>query len=301
MQTSQRLLVTGAGGFLGAHVVEQALAAGWKVIAHVRDPAANAPWLEAVERTTCDLARTDSIAAWIDALAPGVVVHTAARSRAADCERDPDLAQLVNVGATRELALASARRGVRLVHVSTDLVFGAVAAPAGGFSERDEPAPISRYGLSKLEGERALLREDPRALVVRLPLLLGPSHGRGLGASDSLLAAIGRGERQALFEDEWRTPLDVRSAALALLELARADVAGPLHVAGPERMSRYELGLRVLRKSGLRADQARAALRATTRAAQGLADSRPADVSLDASRARGSLRTLLVGIDSGSR
>jgi len=301
MQAPQRLLVTGAAGFLGAHLAEQASRAGWTVIAHVRDSRSAAPWLDALERSARDLAETEAIAAWVDALAPDAIVHAAARSRAADCDRDPELAQRVNVAATRELALACARRGRRFVHVSTDLVFGAAPAPPGGFSERDPPAPISCYGSSKLEAEIALQAADPRALIVRLPLLLGPSHGRGLGASDALLAAVERGERPLLFEDEWRTPLDVRSAALALLELARTKLAGVLHVAGPERMSRFELGLRVLRQSGLRADQARAALRATNRAAMGLADSRPADVSLDASRARKSLRTLLVGIDSGSR
>lgn len=141
---------------------------------------------------------------------------------------------------------------------------------------------------------------DARALIVRLPLLVGPSNARGLGATDSVLAAVDRGESPALFEDEWRTPLDVRSAAEALLELATKDVAGIVHLAGPERISRYEIGLRALRQRGMRADQARAVLIRSTRSAAGLASMRPSDVSLNSTRAKSLLKTILVGLERGT-
>lgn len=300
-QAAARLLVTGAGGFLGAHVVERGRLAGWEVLAHLRLPRAQAPWLAASEVVPRELGKIAGLRAWLERLAPTAVVHTAALARAAECEGDPALATRINVEASRELARACAGIGARFVHVSTDLVFGALPAPRGGFPESAAPAPISHYGATKLAAEHAVVAADPLALVARLPLLLGPSHGRALGASDALIDALARGEAPRLFEDEWRTPLDVRSAAEALVELAGMPLAGLLHVAGPERMSRYELGRRVLRHSGQRADRVRALLEATTRAAQGQERTRPADVSLDASRARGLLRTLLVGLESAGR
>jgi dTDP-4-dehydrorhamnose reductase len=301
MAGGKRMLVTGAGGFLGAHVVEVARAAGYEVIGHLRRPARAAEsWLAGVECVLHELADSGELARWLEPLAPLAVVHTAAASRIADCEENPSLARRVNVEASAALARAAARIGARFVHVSTDLVFGAQPAPSGGFVESDTPAPISHYGASKRDAELEVAKADPAAVIARLPLLLGPSHGRGLGASDSILEALARGERPRLFEDELRTPLDVRSAAQALVELAHSPIAGVLHVAGPERMSRYDLGCRVLRRTGLRADQARAALKPTTRAALGVQASRPADVSLNAALARDLLRTLLVGIESGS-
>ena len=299
-QNRGRLLITGAAGFLGTQLVSSAHAAGWDVIAHVREQRSDLNLPDAVARVALDLDAQPEWQSWIDGLAPTAVIHAAALSRIAACERDPALARRINVDAPRALTLACAQRGARMVLVSTDLVFGRDPAPGTGFCEHHEPAPISLYGISKLEAESAVLEADPAALVVRLPLLVGPSAGRGLGASDSVWAAQQRGERPALFDDEWRTPLDVRSAAEALLELARLQLRGILHLAGPERISRYDLGLRALRQHGLRADRARAAILQTTREASGLGASRPADVSLDATRARGLLSTLLVGLDSGS-
>ncbi|HUR29529.1 MAG TPA: SDR family oxidoreductase [Planctomycetota bacterium] len=296
MPHGPRLLVTGASGFLGAHVASLAPRT-WSLIAHVhRSPL---PTTETAVVAGADLASERELEALLDAHTPRAIVHTAACSRIADCERDPSAATRVNVEATARLARWCAEHGARFVHVSTDLVFGAVPAPDGGFREHDATAPLSSYGHSKLEAEHAVLAADPRAAIARLPLLIGPSHGRGLGATDSVLAALLRGETPSLFEDEWRTPLDVRSAAEALLELAANDLAGVLHVAGPERLSRFDIGLRALRQTGLRDDQARAKLVRTTREAVGQAH-RPRDVSLDSSRARSLLSTLLIGLESGS-
>ncbi len=300
-------LVTGAGGFLGVHVAHRALQAlprGGRLVCQVHGATAAARTLarELLPAkgtvAVADLADPAQRAGLLDDLAPGTVIHAAALSRIADCESDPGRAQEVNAAASEAIARWCAARGARLVHVSTDLVFGAREAPPGGFTEEHEPGTLSVYGRTKLAAEAAVAAAHPSSAIVRLPLLLGPSHGRGLGASDSVLLAHGRGEVPRLFVDEWRTPLDVRSAAEALVELARRDFAGRLHVAGPERLSRHEIGLRALRRLGLRADQARAALAASSRGES--ARLRPADVSLDAARARALLRTLLVGLPDGA-
>jgi dTDP-4-dehydrorhamnose reductase len=128
---------------------------------------------------------------------------------------------------------------------------------------------------------------------VRLPLLYGDSFGRGRGASDSLLAAIARGERPTLFTDEWRTPLDVEDAARALVELAGTGTSGILHVGGPDSMSRHELGLAVLRARGMDEASARAAIRPGTRAEAGLEAARARDASLDSRRAESILAARL--------
>jgi dTDP-4-dehydrorhamnose reductase len=204
----------------------------------------------------------------------------AALARQHDCDADPDLARCLNEELPGEVAASCARRGARLVHISTDLVFSS-RAPRGGFNEGAVPDATSVYGRSKARGEVRVLVAYPKALVVRLPLLYGDSLGRGLGASDGLLAALKRGERPLLFEDEWRTPLDVTAAAAALVHLAQLEVAGLLHLAGPQRLSRLELGRTVLAARALAPHKVRAALR---REVPGCVE-RPEDVSLCAARA----------------
>jgi dTDP-4-dehydrorhamnose reductase len=134
---------------------------------------------------------------------------------------------------------------------------------------------------------------------VRLPLLYGDSAGRGLGASDSLLAAVDRDERPPLFTDEFRTPLEVQNAARALLELLDSGTRGILHVAGPQRLSRLELGLAVLDEMGLSPELARACITEARSADAPGPALRPRDVSLDARRARALLQTPLLSVREG--
>ncbi|MEO0663313.1 MAG: sugar nucleotide-binding protein, partial [Planctomycetota bacterium] len=111
--------------------------------------------------------------------------------------------------------------------------------------------------------------------------------------------AVERDERPRLFTDEWRTPLEVGVAAAALVELLDFEGGGVLHVAGPERVSRYGFGLSVLAAMGLEREEAEAAVRATTQAAVDAGAPRARDVSLSARRAQGLLETELVRVVDG--
>lgn len=279
------LCVLGGTGFLGVHVVRAARQSGFEAVALAR----RAPSRPEGARAPLDATDADSLARALRDLAPAALVNCAALARVAACDADPEGARRLNAVAPAVLARLARERGARLVHVSTDLVFGARAAPDAGFAESDAPAPVSTYGATKLAGEEGVLAADPRALVVRLPLLCGDSGGRGLGASDSVLDAVARGARPSLFVDEWRTPLDVAVAAAALVELVGLDVGGILHVAGPARLSRHELGLRALRAAG----HARPEVLVEPARRAGEHAGRPADVSLDARRAGAILRTVL--------
>ena len=146
-----------------------------------------------------------------------------------------------------------------------------------------------------------MLEANPGALVVRLPLLYGDSGGRARGASDSLLAACERGEKPPMFIDEWRTPLAVGDAARACVELARGGATGLCHVAGADRVSRHELALALLVAHGMSEDQARSSVQEVRREDVPTCRERPADVSLNASRARALLDTRLAGVADGAR
>ena len=289
-----RALVTGATGFLGVHVA-RALAEVATVGGAARRPGVSLDGVADVDVRAVDLAERGAATQLVRALAPRAVVHCAALANAGACERDPALARRVNTAATVELAAACVAIGARLVFVSTDLVFGATPPPPGGFDEAHATGPVSVYGASKRDAEERALAVDPGAVVARLPLLYGDSFGRGLGATDALHAALARGETPTLFDDEFRTPLDVADAARALAELATtADPPrGVLHLAGPDRLSRWDLGMLALAARGLAPDDARSRVRRAPRAAPDLSPPRPADCSLDATRARASLRAAL--------
>jgi len=300
------LLVFGGSGFLGRHLLLSALETvpeGELVFSASRDPFA--PVCTAVLPDTVvghglDATRPDVVERLLDELRPVRIVNCAALASVGRCEEDPGLATALNVELPARLASWTGEHGVRLVHVSTDLVFGGEPPHRDGYREADPVDPLTGYGRSKARGEEAVLARDPAALVVRLPLLYGDSHDTGRGASDSLIAAVKAEERPALFTDEWRSPLDVGNAARALVELsARTGPSGLLHIAGPDRLTRHDFGLLVLAARGLSARQAASLVRSSTRAeaegagVAGQGPRRPRDVCLDSHLARTLLKTQL--------
>ncbi len=177
-----------------------------------------------------------------------LLLHLAAMSRYGRCQERPEDASRVNVESTGAFAHCIRSLGGRMVFTSTDLVFDGEHAPYG---EKAIPKPLSVYGETKAEGEEFVL-EDSKGLVVRIPLLYGPSFDGQHGASDHVLEELRGGRKVHLFSDEIRTPLLVKEAAEALVALALdPGVVGVRHLPGPESLSRFELGHRVAKEAGL--------------------------------------------------
>jgi dTDP-4-dehydrorhamnose reductase len=270
-----RVLVTGAGGLLGGRVAALLAERGFDVIG-VRRRADAPPGLRSV---AAELTAPTAPGDLLEQEKPDAVVHAAVFGRTDHCEAQPDVAEAVNARLPGRLAAACRSRRLRLVGLSTDLVLG------GKESLSDEevvPAPLSVYGRTKLAGEEALLSRDPSAAVVRVPLIIGRGHGPRGTASETVAWALRSGGSVRLFADEFRTPLDAESVAAAVALLLEGDGAGRFHLGGPERLSRLELGHRVARVLGLSAEGIEAGFQASYPGP----DPRPADSSLDSTRAR---------------
>jgi len=270
-----RVLVTGAGGLLGGRLAELLHGRGLEVLAAHRlsiPPPGPRPVL-------VELTDEAALARLLDASRPDAVVHAAVLGRADLCEERPDEAERINSRLPGILARECGERGLRLVALSTDLVFGGDRAFV---REDDRPGPLGVYGRTKLAGEEAVLSACPGAAVVRVALVLGRGHGARATSTESVARALLRGEASRLFTDEHRTPVDPESVADAVVRLLDGSFAGRFHLGGPERVSRYELGLRVARWLGL----PDAGIVASRQADHAGKDRRAADVSLDSGRAR---------------
>jgi dTDP-4-dehydrorhamnose reductase len=270
-----RVLVTGAGGLLGGRLAALLHERGLDVTAAHRQ-ALPPPGPRAV---AAELDGAPSVEALLDETRPEAVVHAAVLSRADDCENRPDAADLVNARLPGLVARACGERGIRLVALSTDLVF---SGDRSFSSERDATVPGNVYGRSKLAGERAVLEACPAAAVARVALVLGRGHGSRATSSESIAQALRAGRPQKLFTDEFRTPIDPESVADALARLLAGSQAGVFHLGGPERLSRFELGERVARAFGLPTRGLVPALQAEHQGP----DRRAPDASLDSGRAR---------------
>ena len=261
-----RLLVTGGAGYLGSEVCRQAVELGWDVLA--TRFAAEPPYGRPVR---LDVRDEEATARVFLRHGPAVVVHTAYRLSG------PEMESAIVKG-SHSVALNAHRCGARLLHVSTDLVFdGEHGAP---YVEEDEPRPVSPYGAAKAQAEALVRALHPGALLVRTSVL----YGKAEPGPQELLAF----SDIDFYVDEIRFPTLVGELAAALLELARLDVSGPLHVAAPDAVSRYELARRLRAAHGLDPD--------TVRGAPSPRQGRPRNVALDSSRAAGLLASPLRGL-----
>jgi dTDP-4-dehydrorhamnose reductase len=207
---------------------------------------------------------------------PDVIIHLAALTSTEEVRLAPRRAQAVNIAATKQLAEWCRIRDRRLLFTSTDLVFSGERA----WNREDDPTePVVAYGRTKLEAERAVLA-IPRGIVARLSLLYGLSRSGRDSYFERMVATLRRGESQTLFEDEFRTPLHLATAAEILVRLAESDLGGRIHVGGRERVSRFELGWRAASALGLDP----ALVHANRQRDISFTEPRPADVSLDTSK-----------------
>lgn len=260
------LLVTGGSGYLGREILR-------------RRPDAVGTVHRADGDVRLDVRDAAAVAGLVAELRPECVIHTAYAREGAG-------AWATNVDGARNVAAAAASAGSRLIHISTDVVFGGDAGRP--YDEADPPDPVTDYGRSKAAAEAAVQEAHPAAAVVRTSLIYGGE--RPSGHERVVLDALDGVTEMAFFTDELRCPVAVGDLAGALLELADHEHRGPLHVAGPDAVSRHEFA-RLVAAAGGR-DPAR--VRGTRSATRG--SRRPLDCRLDCGLARSVLATPLRGV-----
>lgn len=228
---------------------------------------------------SADIGDTTQLTQLFERTQPHACIHAAALSQPNLCQLNPQLSHRINVQASGEIASHCARRGIALAFTSTDLVFDGTRAP---YREEDPVCPLSLYGQHKVLAEQALAQLHPQAAICRMPLMFGPGGPAGTSFLHPLVKALVRGEALKLFVDEFRTPVSAATAAHGLLLALSSAHHGLLHLGGAQRISRYELGLTLATLLGRPATL----IEPLRQADLPMAAPRPADVSLDSSRAQ---------------
>jgi dTDP-4-dehydrorhamnose reductase len=216
--------ITGANGLIGNYLVQTAprFAAGWRVRALTRD--------------RLDLLNFDAVRCEFAQDQPRLVIHCAAVTNAAAAQARPDLARRVNVEVTR--LLADLAGDIQFIFFSTDLVFD---GRHGNYVETDAVNPLHVYGETKAAAEEIVLK-NPRHTVVRTSLNGGVSRTGDRGFNEQFRRSAQTASGMKLFTDEFRCPIPAVETARAVWELAAKKCAGLFHVAGAEKLSRWEIG-----------------------------------------------------------
>jgi len=277
-----RVLVTGASGLLGCNAALSWLG-DFEVVPTYGSRSVDLPGAFALDLGASGA--SDVLAATY----PDVIVHCAAATDVGRCEREPEWARRANVDATRAAAEAARDSGARLIHISTDAVFD---GRTGGYSEDDAPRPVNEYARTKLEAEGVALETAQKCLVVRTNIFgWSPVAGRGL--AEWLFRQLSDGCKVTGFADTFFSPVLVNDLAVLLRVLVTNPATGILHVAGRDRMSKYDFARRLATACDLDAEL----IAQGSMADAMLATPRPRDTSLDCTRAE-RLGLRLPGIDS---
>lgn len=206
-----RVLVTGAGGMVGRAVSEYCRSNEDAVFPH--------------DHRSLDISDLNRVTDTLQRDLPEIVINCAAWTDVDDCEVDRDRAFAANAAGPENLARACREIGAGLITISTDYVFD--GDKDGFYTQRDQPAPESTYGLSKLEGERRAQLAYARTIVVRTGFVFGPM---GTNFLSTIIERARRGEKLKAIRDAYGTPTYAPDLAPRLRELAVRDLPGTYHV-----------------------------------------------------------------------
>lgn len=192
-----------------------------------------------------DICDRRQVEAALDRARPDLLLNAAAYTDVDGAESEPEAAFAVNARGPGILAVATERRGIPILHISTDFVFDGEAGRP--YDERDETGPCSVYGQSKLEGEEAVRHANPQHFVVRTSWLYAP-EGRNFPLT--MLELAERPEVRVV-NDQFGSPTFAPHLSAGLLELIESASWGTYHLAGRGVASWYELTRALYRERGI--------------------------------------------------
>jgi len=209
-----------------------------------------------LSRAQLDLSDIAGIAPAIASLKPDVLVNCAAYNFVDKAETEPEAAFAVNAWGVRALAQACSAAGTKLIHFSTDYVFGLDASVSTPLTENEPPGPVSVYGLSKLAGEYLTRSCAPNSLVIRTCGLYGVhgSGGKGGNFVETMLRVAGQGKALRVVADQHCTPsytVDVAETAVALL---LSGATGLFQVTNAGSCTWHEFAAEIFRLGNLKPD-----------------------------------------------
>jgi len=213
--------------------------------------------LEAIPLAHADIEITDmsSVRESFEKHRPDVVINTAAFVRVDDCEMEKDKAFLVNALGARNVAVAAQELGARLVHISTDYVFGGEGEPhSTPYTEFDIAVPVNTYGRSKLAGEEFVRSLCLRHFIVRSSALFGVAGASGKGGNfvETMLRLANEQDELRVVEDQIFSPTYTKDLARKIAQLINTECYGIFHITNKGACSWYDFTQEILRLAKLK-------------------------------------------------
>lgn len=221
-----KILLTGANGQLG-RCFQDRLPEGWHV------------W--ATDSAELDITNRDAVLAAVREFQPDAIVNAAAYTAVDKAESEPEIAALVNVSGPENLAIGAKDVGARLVHVSTDYVFdGKATVP---YLETDATNPLGVYGKTKLDGELAVSKVLPDAMIIRTAWVFS-EYGNNF--VKTMLRLGKERDNLGIVADQYGCPTYAGDIAASIITLLNSKSEGGLyHYCGNSEVSWFEFAQKI--------------------------------------------------------
>jgi len=228
-----RVLILGKNGFLGSYFRTLSKAAGATLTSNVESADQKIVTHSDFENFFSKLSSID------------VVINCLARANIDFCENNPEEAQWVNATLPGLISEYCAEKSISMVHFSTDAVFDGSSSLV---SENMETNPLSVYGKTKLDGERNVILNYDKAIVIRTNFF-GCSPRRDSFAEKAMEAAYAN-QQFSGYTDVFFTPTHARNVVEGTFQLINKNTSGLFHLTGEERLSKYEFARRLVAFTG---------------------------------------------------
>lgn len=283
-----KVLITGYG-LLGSAISQKALEKKMETIIVSRS--------SQFKPTDCnfvkmDITNRESVIKEISKLKPNCIFHTAALTNVDLCETNKEEAWTVNVEGTSFIAEAAERISAKMIYVSTDSVFD---GKKGNYSETDKVNPINYYSKTKLAGEKEVIKKSSDWVIARTSVIYGWNPTGKKNFATWVISSLRNSEKIRVVTDQFNSPTFAPNLASALIELFNKDCRGLFHVAGSERISRYDFAINIAKEfeldSSFIVPVSSSELKQTAK--------RPKDISLNIYKIEKELRIEMLGTEEG--
>ncbi len=243
-----KVLVTGANGFTGQHLIKTLVAKGFEVVATSRN-ASRLPSYNNLTYYNIELTDVRNVENLFDLTKPSAVIHTAAMSKPDECAANPSLCNANNIEATGHLLDAATKVGTQhFVYLSTDFIFG----EGGPHAEDDTPAPLNLYGASKLEAEALVNAASLKTTIIRPVFMYGPAWENLRPSFIQWVAGkLQNGDPIKVVTDQARTPTYIGDLCWGIRKIINDKVSGTFHLAGKDIVSPYDMAVAVAKHLNL--------------------------------------------------
>ena len=235
-KVKNNILILGADGYLGSNLSHLFFDKGYQVFKSDLPSDSKKTKI----KFDCDITNLEDVQKLISSIRPDIILHCAALSKIDKCEADSALAHKINVKGTENIidAICSTNKDIKLIFISTDYVFDGIQ---GNYHELSPKQPTTAYGQTKSIAEEIIKNNLHNYIILRTANIFG----KGGNFFNFVFNSLREKKTIKVFNNVFYTPTYIEYLLYAIEVLIKKEFNGIIHIAGKERISRWEFATKI--------------------------------------------------------